>query len=145
MTAIFEEGHKSQYNSVEVGMNGACVMEIDGTLKYFFHNQAESSVSLITLTHPVRIASSWNSQLSTLEHLTKQLAEVWRGAHYDTIFYCSHCLLTNQKELSTNANLTWPSNSAHQVYTGEEVVVCRQDSSANGLPSVPLPLVYPCE
>ena len=145
LTAIYVDIHVSHYNRVDVGKNGACVMDTDGTLKYFFHNQEENTVSLIVLTNPAKLASSWMSQLSTVKCLKEQLAEVWKGAHYDTIFYCAHCLLTKQKELSTNANPPWSDNQKHPVYTGTELVVCRQDRSAQGLPSIPLPLLYPCE
>ena len=143
LTAIYLDIHISPLNSVDVGMNGACVKDIDRTMKYFFHNQSESTVSLIVLTSPENIASSWSSQLSTLERLTNQLAEVWKGAHYDTVFYCSHCLLTEQKELSTNADPSWTPNLP--VYTGKEFLNCRQDLSAQGLSTIPLPLLYPCE
>ena len=145
LTAIYVDIHISKYNNVDVGKNGACVIDIDGTMKYFFHNQAESTVSLIVLTKPSNIHSSWASQLSTLVRLKEQLAEVWKGAHYDTVFYCSHCLLSKQKELSTHANLSWSKTEEHPVYTGKEVVVCRQAKLLQGEPSIPLPLLYPCE
>ena len=145
LTAIYVDIHNSQYNRVDVGRNGACIMEIDGSMKYFFHNQTESTVSLIVLTEPQNIALSWASLLSTSEHLKKQLAEVWKGAHYDTVFYCSHCLLSKQRELSTNANPLWSNNQSNQVYTGKEVVVCSQAKSSQEKPSIPLPLLYPCE
>ena len=143
LTAIFVDIHISPLSSVDVGMNGACIKDVHQTIKYFFHNQSESTVSLIMLTQPANVASSWSTQLSTLERLTNQLAEVWKGAHYDTIFYCSHCLLTEQKDLSTNANPSWTANLP--VYTGKEFLNCRQDLSAQGLPTIPLPLLYPCE
>ena len=143
LTAIYVDIHISPLISVDVGVNGACVKEIDQTMKYFFHNESESTVSLIILTKPANVASSWSSQLSTLERLTNQLAEVWKGAHYDTIFYCSHCLLTKQKELSTKVDPSWSHNLP--VYTGKEFQDCKQDLTAQGLPSIPLPLLYPCE
>lgn len=143
LTAIYVDIHISPLNSVDVGVNGACLKDVNQTIKYFFHNQSESTVSLIVLTQPENIASSWSSLLSNLECLEDQLAEVWKGAHYDTIFYCSHCLLTKQKELSTNANPSWTSNLP--VYTGKEFMKCERDLSARGVPSIPLPLLYPCE
>ena len=97
LTAIYVDIHISPLNSADVGVNGACVKDVNQTIKYIFHSQSESTVSLIVLTQPENIASSWSSLLSTLECLKDQLAEVWKGAHYDTVFYCSHCSSVNRR------------------------------------------------
>ena len=123
LTAIYVDFHLSELNQVDVGTNGACVLDNDGTLKYFLHNSGEKTVSLLALTKPATIARSWKSQLSSLQHLTTQLSEVWKGAHYDTVFYslsltllCSHCLLTKQKQLSTTANPSWGFKPAYNEF-----------------------------
>ena len=82
LTAIYVDFHLSELNQVDVGTNGACVSDKDGTLKYFLHNSAEKTVSLLVMTNPATITSSWKSQLSSLQHLTSQQSEVWKGAHY---------------------------------------------------------------
>ena len=55
LTAIYVDIHISPLNSVDVGVNGACLKDVNQTIKYFFHNQSESTVSLIVLTQPENI------------------------------------------------------------------------------------------
>ena len=144
LTAIFVDFLLTQYNRIESGQNGACVKESDGSIQYLIHDQPERTVNLLLLTKAHNMAVSWKSQLSTLQHLTSELRSVWSGAHFETVFYCSHCLLKTRSTVTTQINPTWI-DTPHPEYTGTEVCVCDADDTTKGIPTVPHPLMFPCE
>lgn len=143
LTARFVDFHLKPLNHVEVGYNGACIKEIDGTVKYLFHNMTERTITLLVMMQPETIITAWESQLATLSHLKSILARAWKGAHYETVFYCSHCLLTKQATPTTTVDPEW-ANERGGPYTGKEICVCSQHSLAKGRSHIPLPLLYPC-
>lgn len=144
LTAIYVDLHVTDFNHVEVGSNGACVTESNGTVKYFFHDSIQRTVTFLILSQPQTISNAWESMLTTLGRLKSSITELWKGAHFDTVFYCSHCLLTKQAAPNCKINPEWV-NKSGLPYTGKESFVCSQHSPAAGLSSVPYPLLYPCE
>ena len=144
LTAIFVDFLLTQYNRIESGQNGACVKETNGSIQYLIHDQPERTVTLLLLTKAHNMAVSWKSQLSTLQHLTSELRSVWSGAHFETVFYCSHCLLKTRSTVTTQINPSWI-DTPHPEYTGTEVCVCDADDTTKGIPTVPHPLMFPCE
>ena len=123
LAAVYVDSQVSEFNHIVVGGNGACVTETNGVKKYLFHNLNERTVTLIVLTQSDNIASSWRSQISTLEHLRSNLESVWKGAHYDTVFYCSHCLLIKQDLPTTKIDPEWMRKFG-LAYTRKETSVC---------------------
>lgn len=150
ITAAFIDLLIQPFNHIDAGMNGARILEIDGSAKYLLHSSSDQTVTLLTMCSSENIASSWDSTLVTLKHIATRLKSIWEGAHYEYVFYCSHCLLSNKECPNTTVNPEWcssghiqPQHSAWSFphYTGKETCVC----IAHGNTSVPLPLLYPCE
>jgi hypothetical protein len=50
LTAIYVNLHITPFNHIDVGCNGACVSENNGTIKYLFHDHIEKTVTLIILS-----------------------------------------------------------------------------------------------
>ena len=140
LTAVYVDSQVSEFNHIVVGGNGACVTETNGVNKYLFHNPNERTVTLIVLTQSENIASSWRSQISILEHLSSNLESVWKGAHYVTVFYCSHCLLIKQDLPTTKIDPEWMRKFG-LAYTGKKTCVC----TSQGGSSIPYPLLFPCK
>jgi hypothetical protein len=151
LTAIYVDLHINDFNRIDVGRNGARVMDTDGTIKYIIHSNSDRMVHLIVFTRADTIAASWKDLLTTLNRLTSEVDKVWKGAHYETVFYCSHCLLSKQDMPTTQVDPKWyrnyqsSRNDQHQSYTGKEVCVCSQNRRSEVPLSPPYPLQYPCK
>ena len=132
--------------SVDVGTNGASVIAIDGTVYYLLHLPAEREVAVLALTSAENMATAWLKHVSTVKHLETQIRLAWKGAHYDRVSYCSHCLLLKQNESSTISNPLWldECSSAMLQYSGKEIAVCQKRSSTQRH-VIPYPLLYPCK
>jgi GTPase SAR1 family protein len=149
ITAAYLDINTNPFNHAEAGENGAKVTEGNGMFKYLLHDAASKRVTVVTLTPAKKICEAWKDQLSCLRKLTTYLKSVWKGVRYENVFYCAHCLLTNQAVPTSDVDPEWFSQTGkdslqHQrstSYTGDETCVCQH----HGDQAVPRPLMYPCE
>ena len=152
ITAAFLDMHINSQNEAKAGVNGASVEEGNGITRYLSHDTSKKCVSLITYTSAKRICDAWRGQIETVKQLTTELQSVWKGIRYEHVFYCSHCLMTNQTTPATQVNPEWYSlkrqqPSQYTTYTGDETCSCDNYTMDDGGASrhIPRPLRYPCE
>lgn len=132
-------------NFPAAGSNGATVTKSNGLINYLTHDSIQKHVTLITLTPQKKISDAWQDQLSTLKKLIENLKSVWKGVRFESVFYCSHCLLTNKLSPTTAVDPGCLSPEVNSTcYTGEEAFVCRKEVDDTESCFVPKPLMYPC-
>ena len=137
----------------EVCKNGAVVTKDDGTVRYLLHDSTERQLTLITLTPPNKIGEAWQDLLTTLCKLIRELCQTWEGIRYESVFYCSHCLLSNKPSPTKTIDPDWFKQEdfwhKHSYefgihYSGEETSICTaEEDRMNRV--VPKPLMAPCE
>jgi hypothetical protein len=146
ITAAYLDKNSEPFSSPAVGTNGAVVSQSNRIQKYLLHNASDNRVTLLTLALPKNVAEAWTKQLASLQQLIAELKSVWKGVRYETVFYCSHCLLTSNPSPHTEVDPSWSQTEtlaanepARNIYSGDEVFSCAQDAD------IPTPLMYPCE
>lgn len=143
LTAVFVD-FQIEPEQIDVGMNGASVLKRNGTILYLLHNSYDRVVTILAMSSIEQIVDAWESQMSTLHHLTSQLRSLWRGAHYDVLTYCAHCLMTKQSVPKAQLDPDWLEELTSPQYTGEQIAPCER-SSFHSRPLVPSPLQRPCK
>ena len=97
ITAFYLDINSNPFCVSEVGSNGATVVQSNGVINHLIHSFTEKRVALITLSPAKRIDKAWTGQLNSLHKLVSELKSVWKAVCYETIFYCSHCLLSDKQ------------------------------------------------
>ena len=137
----------------EVCKNGAVVTKDDGTVRYLLHDSTERQLTLITLTPAKKLGEAWQDLLTTLLKLIRELRQTWEGIRYESVFYCSHCLLSNKPSPTKTIDPDWfkqdhwwpgPSYEFGIHYSGEETSICAAEVDRMKR-LVPKPLIVPCE
>jgi hypothetical protein len=151
ITAVYLDMNSNPSNFPEAGGNGAPVTKSNGIIEHLLHNAGEKRVTLITLTPQKSLCEAREEQISTLRKLTTELKSVWKGVRYESVFYCSHCLLTIKLDPQTAVDPDWyqeevPDSSREKApsYTGYEKFVCRKEVQNKENRLVPQPLMKPC-
>ena len=111
----------------EVGRNGATVVQSNGVINHLIHSFDDKRVTLIALTPAKKIDELWAGQLELPQKLVSELKSVWKAVRYETIFFCSHCVLSDKQSPATAVDPDWfqPSTEHDKdapslSYTGDE-------------------------
>ena len=150
MTAAYLDMNSNPYCLPEVGTNGATISQGNGVVNFFTHSVHDRKVTLLSLSPTKKTHEAWMGQLKSLKQLVAELKSVWKAVRYETVFYCSHCLLMSRASPAMRVNPDWgkPStaNAEDSVlpmcYTGEENFLCKNDPDRQPVPN---PLMFPCE
>ena len=152
ITASYLDINSNPFCVSEVGSNGATVVQSNGAINHLIHSFTEKRVTLITLSPAKKIDIAWTGQLNSLHKLVSELKSVWKAVRYETIFYCSHCLLTGKQSPATAVDPEWShSSTEHEEnlpsisYAGDENFICKKEVRDPDYQSVPHPLMFPCE
>ena len=152
ITASFLDINSNPFCVSEVGSNGATVVQGNGIVNFLIHSFAKKQVTLITLTPTKKIDEAWTGQLRSLTKLVSELQTTWKAVRYESIFYCSHCLLTDKQAPATTVGPDWFQCSSEGkesfpsigCYTGDEYFICKKEVGNPDCQSVPRPLMFPC-
>ena len=148
MTAAYLDMNSNPYCLPEVGTNGATISQGNGVVNFFTHSVHDRKVTLLSLSPTNKTHEAWMGQLKSLNQLVAELKSDWKAVRYETVFYCSHCLLMRRASPAMRVNPDWgkPStaNAEESVmcYTGEENFLCKNDPDRQPVPN---PLMFPCE
>ena len=133
LTAAFLSHSNTGFNQLSAGLNGGCVRDAGGTIEYFLHNVYERTVTVLYLSPVMNVAESWMSLLSKLQYISAEIKLVWKGAKYETVFICSHCLLEKREEPAMQVDPNWWKGLQNSLtlpkenfpsYSGKETVMC---------------------
>ena len=152
ITASYLDINSNPFCVSEVGGNGATVVQGNGIVNFLIHSFAKKQVTLITLTPTKKIDEAWTGQLRSLTKLVSELQTTWKAVRYESIFYCSHCLLTDKQAPATTVGPDWFQYSSEGkesfpsigCYTGDEYFICKKEVGNPDCQSVPRPLMFPC-
>ena len=150
MTAAYLDINSNPYCLPEVGTNGATISQGNGIVNFFTHSVHDRRVTLVSLSPSKKTHEAWMGQLKSVKQLVAELKSLWKAVRYETIFYCSHCLLMRRASPAKRVDPDWGKPSGENTedsvlpmcYTGEENFLCKNDPDRQPVPN---PLMFPCE
>ena len=159
MTVVVMNHTLSPTSSTNFAKNGVAIHHGESAT-YLVHDCNARKVTLQVSTTVELLGTSWKHLLDTASHILVLLSEVWKACHASILVYCSHCLFLRDPEAAYEVDPVWfypiyKSSSADGPttlvntcsFSGVEPVTCRRHvaCSKDSKPTVPKPLLYPCE
>ena len=146
-------------NTFNLARNGATVYHSSSST-HLIHDSNNRKITLQESTNPTSLGSSWKNLLETASKIISVLSHHWKASRVSVKIYCSHCLFLRDPNPAHKIDPDW----FHPVYNGSssinmrslknvedfcgaEPVSCRRHTIRykDPKPSVPKPLVFPCE
>ena len=159
MTVVVMNQTLSPTSRANVTRNGATIHDGESTT-YIVHDSIARKVTLQVSTTTELLGNSWKHLLDTAQHILTLLSEVWKACHASILVYCSHCLFLRDPEAAYEVDPDWfypvykrssvdgPTTSVNTCsFSGLQPVTCSQHeaNSKDSKPTIPKPLVFPCE
>ena len=145
ITAAYLDKNSNPYCLSQVGTNGTTIVHSNGVVSYLIHDVTKRRVTLLSLTPVKEIGEAWTRQMSSLKQLVSELKAVWKAVRYESVFFCSHCLLQDNVNPDTTVDPEWFQDLAQNTFNGHENFMCISEFGKPDCKKTPRPLMFPCK